>query len=214
MTVTVVGIAADSLGHSLSHGYELDQRGVAHHHIDAGAVPASAYRVAGSEVAVEWRHRRRIGEVTYLERSDRLTVVAELDVARLDGIDLFAEPVFWSPECWETRSRHGVDAELLAVGLTPTPGSVGLLPVRVLAGDVEAAARRTNDSHLAGILTRAARARSRRHYGDPLRIHDIDTAPAPVATRSVQLHAAHDEYPRPGTPIEWSSHRGRIISVR
>jgi hypothetical protein len=149
----------------------------------------------------------------YLERRSTLHVVAEIDGDLLDGIDLFDQPIFWSPETWEVRSRHGVKAELLACALTPTPASVALPPVHVLAGTVDTAACRTHGP-LAGILTRAAQARSRDRYsGDPLRIHDLDTGPAAIAHRGA-VTAGPAEYRRPAGPIEHWPGGGRILSVR
>jgi hypothetical protein len=214
VTITVVGVCADQLGHQVSHRYELDERGAASHLTAVAAVPAAAYFVTKGRVPIDWCHGRHLGQTAYLERRHgHLSVVAELDVDRLDGIDLFERPLFWSPETWEIRSRHGVDAELLAVALTPTPASVALPPVHLLAGTVDVAALRTHGA-LAGVLQRAVTARARRRYGDPLHIADLDAGPAPVAVRAAQHHAALDVDRRPAAPIEWWPGGGRIISVR
>lgn len=220
-TITVIGVAADALGHSLARGYGLDERGAAHRHVDAAAVPAAAYFVSNTRIPVDWNHGRHLGQVVYLERRNSLTVVAELDVARLDGIDLFADPVYWSTETIEVRSRHGLDAELLAVALTPSTASVGLAPVHVLYGDVDTASYRTHGP-LAGILTRAATARRRRRSGDPIHIADAPPPPSwpgrassrPATEDRQAALAAPPERLTMG-PVEWWPGTGtRILSVR
>ncbi len=87
--------------------------------------------------------------------------------------------MWFSPETWEEHGRHGVTADLLSLAVTPTPGSVALPAVRVLAGDVEDAARRAIGT-LAAVLRRAADTRRRRRHGDPIRILDADPAPVHV----------------------------------
>jgi hypothetical protein len=214
-TITIVGVAADHLGHSIQHGYGLDERSRAHHYVEGAAVPAASYHAPKNRIPLDWRHGRHVGQVVYLERGDKLTLVAEADTDHLGGIDLFGEPVYLSPETWEERSRHGVEAELLAVALTPTPASIALPAVHVLHGSVDVAQHHTT-GNLHDVLSRAALARSRRRYPDPIGITDLGEqrsrgtlAGAAPGMGAVPARLAD----RPRGPIEYGP-PGRIIAVR
>lgn len=227
--LTIVGIAADAIGFSMGRDHWMDERGRAHRRIEFAAVPASCYHTTLPRIPMDWRHGRQIGEIVHLERDGHLTVVAELDIDRCFDLDLFDGPMFLSPETWEERFRDGVRAELMSVAITPTPAGVGLRPIRIHGGSLEAVARRAT-GHQRGLLERAVQARRRRQYGDPLRIIDQPNGVERHIERSADgtafLHgeriperrtspALSDEAKRIGIrQIEHSVHRGRIISVR
>ena len=161
----------------------------AHHHAEGAAVPAASYHAPKDRIPVDWRPpppsrpgRATSSAVTSSPSSPRSTSTTSAASTSSPSRSTCR------PTTWEKRSRHGVEAELLAVALTPTPASVALPPVHILHGSVDVAQHHAT-GNLQGILSRAAQARTRRRYGDPIGISDLVEqqaahAPAPAVQRA------------------------------
>ena len=211
MTITVIGVACDSLGlcTNRSSGWIDKSRNIAYENVEHYATPSSAFHVTKDHLIVDWGHDGKpIGQVAHLELDHgNLWAVAEIDVERCGGIaaDLTSQSVYWSPASIDTRSAHGVDAELLALGLTPSPATNALPAVTLFAGDLERVTRLAS-GRLLPRLVRALEARRHRHRGEPLRILDLDAPPPSRDDRG-------SREPRGDLELAPRSNSGRFITV-
>lgn len=198
MTVTIYGELADELGH---------------HHDRDNRSPASNYRRRQPhDIGVDLEHRGEVlGQVVHLERRhDRLNAVAVLELEASD-LDAFGD-CWWSASTRATP-HHGLDRDIELVGLaiTKTPASVGLRPLRWLAGDVRE--HRGRWGRVPELIERSVRPALEHRWRctAPLTIHEPDTAP--YISAQIRLDEMFEQDIRPLAPIEHVG-GGRIISVR
>jgi len=216
--ITIIGEAFDALGHFWNP-----------HAVKTGELRSRQE----TPIPLTLDHAELAGEVLALTRTKGGAVYA-IAVAD-DRCDPFLEldrPIFYSPAT-DTRKRDGADGIVLELALTLNTARVAAKPVELHGGDICNTSDRGRWS-LRGtaydLVPRAAEELRWRPKDAPIHIRDLKAQkwmerenershayiPEPVNTSSgrssrvpPQLRAGW----RPGM-IEWSHHRGQVLSVR
>jgi hypothetical protein len=188
--------------------------------------PAIEYRsTQPSHIGVDLNHSgRQIGEVVFLSQKPLgLYCVAELDD---DGIDDLPFPMYLSSEL-EGHYERGVyhDIVLHSVAVVPSSAIVAKTPALIVAGDtLELASLTWNNPHRPLLAEahqycqerryrarqphRIAGARTVEHVSDGLSV--VDGEPVFVRKRGPFITTPDGHT----AELEYSAHRGRILSVR
>lgn len=224
MTVTVVGVVVDELGHALrtEAAPTANGRGVEVRRSCYG-VGAAAFRPEQAGVIpVDLDHDEAhpVGSVAFLERRDGyLWAVAVVDV---DGLADLPDPLYYSGDV----THHGdADATLSALALTHRPASIAPRPVEVMPGDLRHAADNARWGPTKDRLTRALRYDDEHRAGHPHVIAEQRSVDAPANLRLDDLGGLihlrvpdrrHDPKPRllwAGNPVAVHQPSGDTVAT-